>query len=233
MSFEEGEVMMRSNHRCTAIASIVLCGVLLAWGSSALAQPGNDANGKKLYLTDCFTCHGKEGKGDGYAAKYQPVKPRDLTHDPFMSTRTDQQLFSAVSGGSAAMHGPLVMPAWWLSLTEQQLWDLVAYVRTLHHKPPAGDASRGATLYADYCGACHGKTGKGDGPIAVAYKPRPRNLTDRAYLSKRTDYDLYNVISQGGHAVDRSVAMPAWGSVLLPQEMWDLVAYIRQLSKQP
>ena len=78
--------MRRSNHRCTAIASLVLCGVLLVWGSSAWAERGNDANGKKLYLTYCFTCHGKEGKGDGYAASYQPVKPRDLTNDTYMST---------------------------------------------------------------------------------------------------------------------------------------------------
>jgi mono/diheme cytochrome c family protein len=58
-------------------------------------------------------------------------------------------------------------------------------------------------------------------------------LTDRAQMSKRTDYDLYNVISQGGPAVGRSTTMPAWNSVLSPQEMWDLVAYIRQLSKAP
>jgi len=207
--------------------------MLLVWGSAALAASGNDSNGKKLYLTYCFTCHGQQGKGDGYAARVQPAKPRDLTNDRYMSSRTDQQLFDAVSGGSAAMHGPLIMPAWWLSLTEQQRWDLVAYVRTLHHTPPAGDASHGAALYAEYCWTCHGKTGKGDGPISLAYKPRPRNLTDRAHLATRTDYDLYNVISQGGAAVNRAVTMPAWGAVFSPQEMWDLVAYIRQLSKQP
>ena len=225
--------MRRSNPGYTVIASMMLCGMLLAWGSAALAASGNDANGKKLYLTYCFTCHGKEGKGDGYAAGYQPVKPRDLTNAALMSSRTEQQLFSAVSGGSSTFHGPMVMPAWWQSLTEQQIWDLVAYVRTLHQKIPAGDASRGAVLYADYCGACHGKTGQGDGPIAVAYKPRPRDLTDRAHLSKRTDRDLYNVISSGGGAVDRATAMPAWGAVLAPQEIWDLVTYIRQLSTQP
>jgi mono/diheme cytochrome c family protein len=99
--------------------------------------------------------------------------------------------------------------------------------------PPAGDPSRGAALYADYCWPCHGKTGKGDGPIARVYKPRPHNLTDWAYLAKRTDQDLYNAISQGGPAVTRSAAMPAWGAVLAPQDMWDLVAYIRQLSAPP
>jgi cbb3-type cytochrome c oxidase subunit III len=216
------------------VVNQVLCAVLLVWGSAAwAAERGNDASGKKLFLTYCFTCHGKEGKGDGYAARYQPVKPRDLTNQAVLSTRTDQELFQAISEGSVHFRGPTVMPAWWQSLSEQQIWDLVAYVRTLHQKQPVGDPSRATALYDSYCWTCHGKTGKGDGPIAMTYKPRPRDLTDRAYLSKRTDRDLYNVISRGGGAAERSLTMPGWGSVLSPQEIWDLVAYIRQFAKQP
>jgi cytochrome c oxidase cbb3-type subunit 3 len=225
--------MGRSRRACTSIWSLVLCGVLLGWGASALAQPGNDANGKRLYLTYCFTCHGKTGKGDGYAASFQPVKPRDLTDNAYMSSLSNQQLFNAISGGGAAPHGSMVMPAWWESLTKQQIWDLVAYVRTLYRPSPAGDPARGAALFSKYCWTCHGKTGAGNGPIAVAFQPRPRDLTDHAYVSSRTDYDLYNAISQGGPAVERSAAMPAWSSVLSSQQMWDLVAYIRQLAKQP
>ena len=127
--------MRRSQHLYTVVVNLVLCGVLLVWGSAAwAAERGNDANGKKLYLTYCFTCHGKEGEGDGYAASVQPVKPRDLTDNAVLSTRTDEQLFQAISEGSSHFRGPMVMPAWWQSLTEQQLWDLVAYVRTLHQK---------------------------------------------------------------------------------------------------
>jgi cbb3-type cytochrome c oxidase subunit III len=212
----------------------VLCGVLLVWGTPALAQRGNDANGKKLFLTYCFTCHGKEGRGDGYAASIQPTRPRDLTNDAHLSTRTDQQLFEAISGGGAAFHGSITMPYWRDSLRQEQIWDLVAYIRTLHRPPPLkGVAAQGATLFANYCWTCHGTSGKGDGPIAVAYQPRPRDLTDRPYVASRTDFDLYNAISQGGPAVNRSAAMPGWGHALSPQEIWDLVAYVRQLAGTP
>jgi cytochrome c oxidase cbb3-type subunit 3 len=212
--------------------SLILCGVFLGWGSLVFAENGNEVNGKKLYLTYCFLCHGPSGQGDGFAASVQPTKPRNLADDPYMSTRSDKQLFDAISGGGPAFHGSMTMPYWRESLTEAEIRDLVAYVRTLHRKPPfTGDASRGADLYATYCWTCHGKSGKGDGPIAAAYKPPPRDLTDQSYVASLSDYDLYHVISQGGAMMGRSAAMPAWGQVLTPQDMWDLVAYIRQLSQ--
>jgi cytochrome c oxidase cbb3-type subunit 3 len=224
--------MGRSKQHCIWVLSLVLSGMLLGGGAPAMAAQGNDASGKKLYLTYCFLCHGATGKGDGFAAAIQPTKPRNLTDDAHMSARTDQQLFDAISGGGAAFHGSITMPYWRDSLTEAQIWDLVAYLRTVHRPPTVGNASHGAALYANYCWTCHGKGGKGDGPVATVYKPPPRALTDQAYLSTRTDHDLYNAISHGGGAVDRSAAMPAWGAVLAPQEIWDLVAYVRQLSKQ-
>jgi cytochrome c oxidase cbb3-type subunit 3 len=212
--------------------SLILCGVFLGWGSLVFAENGNEVNGKKLYLTYCFLCHGPSGQGDGFAASVQPTKPRNLADDAYMSTRSDKQLFDAISGGGPAFHGSMTMPYWRESLTEAEIRDLVAYVRTLHRKPPfTGDASRGADLYANYCWTCHGKSGKGDGPIAAVYKPQPRDLTDQSYVASLSDYDLYHVISQGGAMMGRSAAMPAWGQVLTPQDMWDLVAYIRQLSQ--
>jgi hypothetical protein len=104
--------------------------------AAAVAQPGNDANGKKLFLTYCFTCHGEEGQGDGYAARYRHVKPRNLTNHAYMATRTDERLFAAISEGGAAFHGSLTMPYWRDSLSKGQIWDLVSYVRTLHRQPP-------------------------------------------------------------------------------------------------
>ena len=223
--------MQRSRQRLPWIAGLVLGAILLGAGTPGLAARSGGVNGKKLYLTYCFTCHGTRGAGDGYAASIQPTKPRNLTEDVYMSGRTDQQLFDVISGGGTAVHKSMTMPYWRESLTQGQIWDLVAYVRTLHRQPPAGKASNGATLYATYCWTCHGKQGQGDGPIAVVYTPRPRNLQDPASLLSRTDYDLYYAISLGGAAIGRSGAMPAWGQVLTPQEIWDLVAYIHQLSR--
>ena len=225
--------MKRSRQRLPWIVSLVLGGMLLGGEIPSFAESSKHANGKKLYLTYCFTCHGTKGKGEGYAASVQPTKPRNLTDDTYMSSRTRQQLFDAISGGGHSVGKSMTMPYWRESLTEDQIWSLVAYIRTLHQKPPAGKASNGATVYAMYCWTCHGKQGQGDGPIAKAYAPRPKNLQDAATMAGRTDYELYDAISLGGTAVGRSAAMPAWGQALTSQEIWDLVAYLRQLSKRP
>jgi cbb3-type cytochrome c oxidase subunit III len=215
------------------VSILALMALVLLRHRPALAQAGNDANGKKLFLTYCFLCHGTEGRGDGFAANNLQVRPRNLTNDAYMSKRTDEQLFEAISGGGAAFHGSIAMPYWRESLTKQQIWDLVAYIRILHRNPAVtGVAAQGAQLFTQYCWTCHGSTAKGDGPLAKVYHPRPRDLTDAAYLSSLTDRDLFNVISQGGPAVDRSPVMPAWGQTLKPEEIWDLVAYIRHISRR-
>jgi mono/diheme cytochrome c family protein len=38
----------------------------------------------------------------------------------------------------------------------------------------------GQALYSEYCAACHGDTGRGNGPAAAALRPRPPDLTGLA-----------------------------------------------------
>ena len=218
-----------------SIAAFVLThlGCILFLETRVLAANGDAFSGKKLYQTYCIPCHGLSGKGDGITADILLTKPRDLTDDGFMSSRTDQQLFAAIAERSSP-HGKLSMPVWQGALMAQQIQALVAYVQTLHRQPPLqGVPARGAALFTLYCWTCHGPTGKGNGEFAVLYEAQVRDLTDRHSMSGRTDTELYNTISLGGAAVGRSAAMPAWGHVLTPQEMWDLVAYLRHISSQP
>ena len=56
---------------------------------------------------------------------------------------------------------------------------LMAVVAACMPQMPGGGASGHAT-YADYCAACHGTTGKGDGPAASGLSPRPADLTTLA-----------------------------------------------------
>lgn len=94
-----------------------------------------------------------------------------------------------------------------------------------------GDAAKGKQTYAKFCASCHGNAGKGDGPGAAALNPKPKDLTDKAYVSKLEDKYLVDIISKGGAAVGKSPLMPPWGGALKTEDIHNVIAYIRSLGK--
>lgn len=96
---------------------------------------------------------------------------------------------------------------------------------------PRGDPLVGRKLFVTYCVACHGVTGRGDGPAAARLEPKPRNLTDDRYMSGKTDQDLSTVISGGSEAIHRFSKMPAWKDFLYAERIRDIIAYIRTLHR--
>lgn len=89
----------------------------------------------------------------------------------------------------------------------------------------AGDAGKGRLIYAQKCGSCHGKEGKGDGPIGKKLLPPPANFLDPAGTPKKSDNELLDKIARGG----QGTAMPAFRS-LSADERADVLAYIRTLA---
>ncbi len=80
-------------------------------------------NGEKLYKIYCQPCHGVEGKGDGEVAK-RMVPPQDLTSD-YAKSKTDGYLFATIAGGG------LIMPAQKKALSDNEIWDIVNFIRKL------------------------------------------------------------------------------------------------------
>ncbi len=94
-----------------------------------------------------------------------------------------------------------------------------------------GDPAKGKESYAKFCASCHGNAGKGDGPGAAALNPKPKDLTDKAYMAKLDDRYLADIIAKGGAAVGKSPLMPPWGAALKAEDIRDVVAFLRSLSK--
>jgi mono/diheme cytochrome c family protein len=95
--------------------------------------------------------------------------------------------------------------------------------------PPtfAGDPAavqRGSQVFAANCAACHGATGKGDGPAAAALDPKPIDLTNPIHRS-HSDADLANWIANG----DYGSAMPAFAGTLTNAEIADVIVFNRSL----
>lgn len=97
----------------------------------------------------------------------------------------------------------------------------------------AGDVTAGRALYQQYCSMCHGPQGQGNGPAAATMNPKPRNHTDGRYMNTLSDAHLTTVISEGGAAVQRSPLMPSWKGTLSPQQIADVVTYLRTLAVPP
>ena len=94
------------------------------------------------------------------------------------------------------------------------------------------DVASGKVLYEKNCAACHGTSGKGDGPAAASMKPKPRDLADENYMKTLSDSYLLEIITYGGASVDKSPLMPGWGNVMDQKEIIDIIAYLRKLSKK-
>ncbi len=91
-----------------------------------------------------------------------------------------------------------------------------------------GDPAKGKEKFSQICSTCHGPQGHGDGPAGAALNPKPRNLSDAKYMSTLTDDHIFKTVNEGGASVGKSPAMPAWGSVLSKDDIWNVIAYVRK-----
>lgn len=126
---KSGEVMAR---RLAGFAFLIA----LAAATAVSAQ--NKDEGKKLYTTYCSSCHGDNGKGDGPAAASLPVKPANHTDGNVMNKIPDKTLFDIISKGGPAGGKSNFMPAWGGALKENQIQDIVVYLRSIANPPYKG-----------------------------------------------------------------------------------------------
>lgn len=91
-----------------------------------------------------------------------------------------------------------------------------------------GDPTKGKEKFEQICASCHGPLGHGDGPAAAALDPKPRNLSEAAYVSTLSDEQIFKTVKEGGASVGKSPLMPAWGGTLSDDDIWSVIAYLRE-----
>jgi len=170
------------------------------------------ATGADLFSGNCTSCHGANGEG----AVGPALNPKEV-----LSTISDESLFSLTRTG---VPGTL-MPAWGQAFggpfTDEQLRQLVAYLRSWEPTAPqivaestAPDPVRGAAIFSQTCFVCHGENGEGTERAPALNDPQRLNQLDDAWYR--------NTIARGRPAK----GMPTWGTVLSPAEINDVVALI-------
>ena len=100
---------------------------------------GTPEEGRATYVYRCSACHGPGGRGDGPSGEMlrrkHGARPRDLTDSRYLRTRTDRDLYFAISLGGGHLGKSQFMPSWDNDLTPAQIKSLVAYLRQISRTP--------------------------------------------------------------------------------------------------
>ncbi|MFQ5734494.1 MAG: c-type cytochrome [Planctomycetaceae bacterium] len=90
---------------------------------------------RAVYGHYCARCHGANGEGDGFNSSMLKVPPRNLTDPKFRERVTEKHLTRTIRDGGPAVGKSVLMPAWGRTLSEKQIADVVAFLRTLKPLP--------------------------------------------------------------------------------------------------
>lgn len=231
-----------------------------AAGLPAAAQPGNADNGATIYAKRCILCHGEEGDADSPAAERLNPPPRDFTLGQYKIKTTafdedyanDDDLFRMIRDGMAGT----AMPGWSDVLSEQDMWDLIAYIKTfagLEEEQPSKQLDYGSQVASsaesiaagdklfhqdDRCSECHGKLGRGDAIKKLkddnGARTWPRNLTKPwTFRASNDPKDVFARISAGIPGTQMpSFADPKSKKKLSIEERWHVANYVVSLAKK-
>jgi mono/diheme cytochrome c family protein len=116
---------LRSVRSCFGVLGVLT--LLLIMAPAALAV-GDSKHGQALFLQYCQGCHGPDGKGGGKG--FMPhVGP--LARQDYIENLPDEYLAAVITEGGAYVGKSAFMPSWKSTLSEQDIADVIAFIRTL------------------------------------------------------------------------------------------------------
>lgn len=171
--------------------------------------------GQASYQQNCTPCHGAEGMGNGPTAAQLPGPPTAFADPAAIWSLSPSELFYTTKFGRLEK----LMPPWSNQLSDEQIWQTVAYAWSLH--TTQNETDEGATLYNESCAACHGTGGAGDGPDA------PVDLVDFTDLTYAINH------SQAAWQTGWQDAHPELGADWSTEQQAAVLEYIRTFSYVP
>lgn len=110
---------------------------------------GDPVKGRNFFMSNCFTCHGVTGQGNGPRAYFNKPRPRNFTNEDSRRILNRVRLFTGISNGRVGT----VMPAWSKVLSDQQIADVAEFVFQAFVRPEQfPEISGGLPLNGDKAG---------------------------------------------------------------------------------
>ena len=236
---------------------ILVLTILALWVGPAVAQDSDAERGEEIYAKRCIGCHGEEGDGVGAADERLNPPPRDFSLGLYKFKTTafdddipnDGDLLRMIRNG---MPGT-AMPGWSDVLSEQEILDLVAYIKTFagleeeeatiqidygsQIASSEDSIAKGRPLFEDRCAECHGKSGKGTATKKLknddGARTWPRNLTKPwTFRASNDPRDIFTRATVGIPGTQMpSFADPKSKKVLTIEERWHIANYVASLAK--
>ena len=106
------------------------------WAEESVPQTDGEMSslarqGGPLFLHYCAHCHGIKGDGDGYNAEHMDKEPAELSSQKLIAKKTNEQIYRVINSGGAGVRKSHLMPGFGHTLSEEEIWSLVAYIRFL------------------------------------------------------------------------------------------------------
>ncbi len=176
------------------------------WASLDAAQ----AEGKRLYMSACVSCHDRGRVREGGAV----WELRAVSYPPNEDACAGCHVYSRALHRSARPPGH---PGLEVNASPYAVHDAAPRLRDA-----SPQAQRGEAIFQRNCAFCHAADGSGKNWIGAFLEPHPRDLSDRAFMGARTRAQLANAIRDGLPGT----SMPAWKSVLEDEEIVAVTAYL-------
>lgn len=186
------------------------------------ADPQGRAMGERIFLNNCAPCHGSDARGSrGFP---------NLADNDWLYGGAPEQIVASVTNGRMG-----VMPALGPNLGEENVKNVVAYVRSLSGLTHDNlKAQLGKPVFEQNCAACHGMDGKGNQQVGAP------NLTDDIWLYGSSEATIAEGINKGRHLgiEPEHTPMPSFkgtlgGGPLGPARINLVAAYVWSLSNKP
>jgi len=164
------------------------------------SQMPNVANGEAIYFEKCAACHGATGLGDGPQGIQLGVTVPAFALPEIARPASPAAWYTIVTRGKIERFMPP-----FASLNDQERWDVVAYIMTLHTSEE--QIAQGKEIFEANCADC-----------SLDY------YKDQTRMSSLSTVALARIVRLGNEEI------PAFGENLSDEDMWAVAGYLRSLT---